>query len=806
MLQKLHTLGRLRLAVVAAIALLAVVLLGGTLFAANERQGPEDPPLSRQLVADATDPATVADLPVAPSAPERVFSQPADDEIRVQLPPVTKQPPSHPNLDANLNQLVEDATGSQNPASTDGSASAPSADPVLVTFYVEAQHVDGVRQYLEDNGVYVRNVGEDYIEAHVPPLLLPAASQQPGVLRVDTVIPPLPAQSQSRVISQGVGLHGSDVWHNAGYRGQGVKIGIIDLGFEQFSELQQGGELPPNVFARCYFDGPQQPSSRLSDCEVDDVHGTAVAETAIDVAPDAQLYIAQPNSPGDLRNAVDWMAGQGVQVINISLGYVPDGPGDGTSPFSNSPLRTLDVAVASGITVVIAAGNNARNVWYGVFSDTDGDGGHNFSGADEGNAFALPEGGRVRAFLRWDDDWGTADCDLDLELWRRLPSGEWILVLVDNKLQDGSPGSIPLAIISSTEATAAQAGLYDFGITKHSCAEEPAWIQLTAWIDDDLQYYSPGHHMGNPEESRNPGLLAVGATHYWDTDTIASYSSRGPTIDGRTKPDIAGVACGRSTVYPLIADSQCWFRGTSQAAPHVAGMAALVKQRSPDFTPDQLARFLMDNAQERGAAGPDNTWGNGFATLPNPSVSLAPTKVGTIADMMLTVDQMSTIDVSTYFIDHDGDMLTYTAGSSDAMIATATVSGSMLTIEGKMEGTATITVNATDLAGSGMSATQTFDVTVTAEFVAPVITTTNPVGSGIVLVSWDSVAGAAGYALIASNLTNPSGETRTAAAGRDATAGQIQGLTVGDEYLIFVGAFNAQLEFELSAFVRVTAE
>ena len=209
------------LALAAVLVLLAIALTAGTLLAANERQGPEDPPLSHQSVADATDTASVADLPVAPSAPERIFSQPADDEIRVELPPVTKQPPPHPNLDANLNQVVEDATDSQNPASTDGSTSAPSADPVLVTFYVEAQHVDGVRQYLEDNGMYVRNVGEDYIEAHVPPLLLPAASQQPGVLRVDTVIPPRPAQSQSRVISQGVGLHGSDAWHNAGYRGQG---------------------------------------------------------------------------------------------------------------------------------------------------------------------------------------------------------------------------------------------------------------------------------------------------------------------------------------------------------------------------------------------------------------------------------------------------------------------------------------------------------------------------------------------------------------------------------------------------------
>ena len=104
---------------------------------------------------------------------------------------------------------------------------------------------------------------------------------------------------------------------------------------------------------------------------------------------------------------------------------------------------------------------------------------------------------------------------------------------------------------------------------------------------------------------------------------------------------------------------------------------------------------------------------------------------------------------------------------------------------------------------------QTIMVTVEAApmpLMAPTITGTNPVGSGIVLVSWDAVANATGYSLIAANLSDPSAPTRTAAAGADATSGQIQDLTVGDEYLVFVGAFNNDLEFELSAYVRVTAE
>ena len=97
---------------------------------------------------------------------------------------------------------------------------ARAAEPVLVTFYIDPDYVGDVREYLEENGVFVRNVGEDYIEAHVPPGLLGDASELPGVLRVDTVIPPRPAQTRENVASQGVGLHGAEAWHDAGVPGQ----------------------------------------------------------------------------------------------------------------------------------------------------------------------------------------------------------------------------------------------------------------------------------------------------------------------------------------------------------------------------------------------------------------------------------------------------------------------------------------------------------------------------------------------------------------------------------------------------------
>ena len=233
-------------------------------------------------------PLNLPDAAVAPIPPEpivdRVSLQIDDVQEQVNLPPIAKEPPAYPNLDSHLNELAEDSAGVHQPSDAQQRTTEQDAEPVLVTLYVEPEQVGDVQQYLEDNGIFVRNVGADYIEAHIPPSMLGAASEQPGVLRVDTVIPPRRLQSHTRAISQGVGLHGADVWHDVGYSGSGVKVGIIDGGFEGFSNLQ-GSELPTNVTARCYFEGPRRPSSDFADCVEEGTHGTVVAETLIDVAP-----------------------------------------------------------------------------------------------------------------------------------------------------------------------------------------------------------------------------------------------------------------------------------------------------------------------------------------------------------------------------------------------------------------------------------------------------------------------------------------------------------------------------------------
>lgn len=78
------------------------------------------------------------------------------------------------------------------------------------------------------------------------------------------------------------------------------------------------------------------------------------------------------------------------------------------------------------------------------------------------------------------------------------------------------------------------------------------------------------------------------------------------------------------------------------------------------------------------------------------AVNNAPMVVGMLPDTTLNVGDTLTEDVAGLFTDHDDDSLTFAATSSDAAVATASVSGDTLTVEAVAKGSATVTVSATD--------------------------------------------------------------------------------------------------------------
>lgn len=515
------------------------------------------------------------------------------------------------SLDSMLSQMAANVErGYASSDSAAGDSAGRDGDSVAVTFYTQGDNAP-LLDFLRENGGDPRNAEDGFVEAYVPISALVAASQQAGVVSVQAIIPPQPAQAgQGAVVSQGVAAHNAAAWHAAGWRGAGVKVGILDAGFMGISDLM-GNELPAAITARCY-QSIGMASSNMEDCETGSAHGASVAETIVDVAPDVSLYISNPNSLGDFRNSVRWLIEQEVDVINYSLGWTWDGSGDGTSPFADSPLKGVDMAVENGIFWASAAGNNGKTVWHGEFSNPDSDGWMNFNEWDERNRVDIQAGERFIAQLRWEGDWPYADRDLDLYLldyWGRI-------VARSQNLQHGSHSQTSYEILAFTPRWS---GTYLLAVV-HAAGEVPGWVQLHSFSGQPLQYYTESGGITNPAESANPGLLAAGAAHWADTQSIQDYSSRGPAPDGRVKPDITGVDCAAVSTREASVDYDgisCWMRGTSQASAHIAGIAALASQAFPQNTPQDTAAYLRRNAEARGEV-PNNVWGYGFARLPAP--------------------------------------------------------------------------------------------------------------------------------------------------------------------------------------------
>jgi len=97
-------------------------------------------------------------------------------------------------------------------------------------------------------------------------------------------------------------------------------------------------------------------------------------------------------------------------------------------------------------------------------------------------------------------------------------------------------------------------------------------------------------------------VITVGATHRFQPHTygVSYFSSRGPTGDGRLKPDV--LAPGERIYSCVLGNKYDAKDGTSMAAPHVSGVAAMMMARHREFIgqPERIKRVLMKTATDLG--------------------------------------------------------------------------------------------------------------------------------------------------------------------------------------------------------------
>jgi subtilisin family serine protease len=129
--------------------------------------------------------------------------------------------------------------------------------------------------------------------------------------------------------------------------------------------------------------------------------------------------------------------------------------------------------------------------------------------------------------------------------------------------------------------------------------------------------FNPTHNtLGAPADGQ--GVLAVGAVD--PAGVRASFSSVGPTADGRVKPDVAAQGVSVLAAGSGAADSYRFVNGTSFSCPLTAGVAALLLQMHPEATPEQIRNALRASGSQ--AAAPDNLLGWGIVNASRAAAAL----------------------------------------------------------------------------------------------------------------------------------------------------------------------------------------
>jgi len=101
--------------------------------------------------------------------------------------------------------------------------------------------------------------------------------------------------------------------------------------------------------------------------------------------------------------------------------------------------------------------------------------------------------------------------------------------------------------------------------------------------------------------ARYEEVIAVGAIDEYNNR--CSFSNMGPNLEL--------VAPGYQILSTIPGDNYDYISGTSMAAPHVAGVAALAKSRYPSYSNIKIRQLLCDSADDLGLNGRDNTFGYG---------------------------------------------------------------------------------------------------------------------------------------------------------------------------------------------------
>lgn len=145
----------------------------------------------------------------------------------------------------------------------------------------------------------------------------------------------------------------------------------------------------------------------------------------------------------------------------------------------------------------------------------------------------------------------------------------------------------------------------DFGVADPNDPEIVALEQLAALgtviVAASGNSYNTEYITGSPAVADSAISVAATSANDADDDQMMDFSSRGPRgYDSALKPEISAPGTMIYAAYRGTGEGGVNMQGTSMATPHVAGVAALVRQAHPEWTAEQVKAAIMNTAVDVG--------------------------------------------------------------------------------------------------------------------------------------------------------------------------------------------------------------
>ncbi|MEK3658519.1 S8 family serine peptidase [Paenibacillus sp. FSL F4-0236] len=406
----------------------------------------------------------------------------------------------------------------------------------------------------------------------------------------------------TRSYSDSGNLIGADALHALGYTGEGVQVAVVDTGIDKYHPLlkdnYKGGydaydqdndpsETPPDANFPPKNGSPYETS-----------HGTHVAGTILDVAPEVDLYAYRVLGPYGSGPTAVVIAGiekavaDGADIINLSLGS------DVNQSYSASSIA-IDNAIKSGVNVVVAAGNAGPDV--GTL------------GEPAGSQLALSVGASTTPVNTPFFDIGDV---------KKIPGtlATYSPDLVDNTAGSkivyaglGSPSDYTKLDVKD-KVVLVDRGVLSFGdksLNAKAAGAKLVLIANNAAGEISPTLGAPGNYIPTYGITQADGKkikaqldAAKDIISYYiglEVNQLANFSSMGPGMpDYLIKPDVVAPGVNiNSTIPSWSGDYEHAYglkSGTSMATPHVVGAVALLLSENSDLKPNEIKALLMNNA------------------------------------------------------------------------------------------------------------------------------------------------------------------------------------------------------------------